>query len=118
MADLIEMWKRFGGGPKDEAEARRRREIQAQLGPVAPDAWPTADELRALLAEIDATRPPPRVAARALTMAIGKAGDYDPAAVWLTLRARERMPSAEAAATPQTKGFDPAAIWATLRAAA
>lgn len=54
--DLLEIWRRFGGGPKTEAEAQRRKEIAALLeGDLEPAAAFQArfEELRPLLAEIE-----------------------------------------------------------------
>jgi hypothetical protein len=96
--DLLTLWVKFGGGPKTEAEAQRRSEIAALTGDLwtSTEALPDADELRALLAEVERSHATPRVAANALRfMARGKKTtrkdrDYDPQAVWLAIQAQER----------------------------
>lgn len=95
--DALEVWRRFGGGPKSDAEWQRRREIDAAMDGRAFDDddlttnWPA---MQVLLAEIQRAWTPPRVAANAMCIVArgGKVGrqqhEYDPAAVWLALRAR------------------------------
>lgn len=98
--DLLEIWKRFGGGPKTAAEEQRRKEIAALLRDA--DEYETAEafrarfeELRPLLAEIERAHASPRVAASAIRFAAGVkvtrgSRDYDPQAIWLAIQARER----------------------------
>ena len=98
--DVLEMWRRVGGGPKTEAEWQRREEIRALLEGdhefEAVDAFMARfEELRPLLAEIERANASARVAASAIRLAAGvKASrgsrDYDPQAVWLAIQAQQR----------------------------
>jgi hypothetical protein len=98
--DLLEIWKRFGGGPKTAAEEQRRKEIAALLRDAGEFETAAAfqarfEELRPLLAEIERANASPRVAASAIRLAAGvKASrgsrDYDPQAVWLAIQAQQR----------------------------
>jgi hypothetical protein len=96
--DLLALWVKFGGGPKTDEEAQRRREIAALLDGTGGirDEWPPETELKALLAEVERARATPRVAASAIRIVAGgksvnrRDRDYDPAAVWLLIQAQQR----------------------------
>ena len=95
--DLLALWVKFGGGPKTDEEAQRRREIAALLDGTGGirDEWPPEQELKALLAEVERARATPRVAASAIRIVAGakvtrRDRDYDPQAVWLAIQAQER----------------------------
>jgi hypothetical protein len=95
--DLMALWVKFGGGPKTEAEAQRRREIAALLDGTGGmrDEWPPEPELKALLAEVERARATPSVAASAIRIVAGAkvtrgGGDYCPQSVWLAIQAQQR----------------------------